>query len=117
MEQELMHKLAQLEELIHQERDHARCLRVSKLKTLQVQKGLLIKELLSLSSDSSPELQPIAGRIRQENLRNVQLLYTTLGYLREAMRDCTRQLMPAAYGNNGHQLQTTLPGLLLAGRI
>ncbi len=117
MGQELLQKLAQLEDLIQEERDHARCLQVSKLKALQEQKGQLIKELQTLSAGESPELKQIAGRIRQENLRNAQLLYTTLSYLREAMRNCTHQLTPAAYGNSGRQLQTAPSGLLLAGRI
>jgi len=117
MGQELLQKLTRLDELIQQERGHARSLQVTELKELQEQKGLLLKELQALSTDCPPELKQLAGRVREGNRRNAQLLFTTLTYLREAMRSCTRQLTPTAYGNCGHQLQTAPSGLLLTGRI
>ncbi len=117
MGQELLQKLTRLDELIQQERGHACGLQVSELKELQEQKGLLLKELQTLSTNCPPELKQLAGRIREENRRNAQLLYTTLGYLREAMHSCTRQLTPVAYGNRGHHLQTAPSGMLLTGRI
>lgn len=117
MGQELQQKLIQLEDMMQQERHYACTLQVTELKQLQEEKGLLIKELKDLGQACPAELKQLAGRLREENRRNAQLLYTCLNYLRQAVRHCTRQLTPMSYGNRGNSLQNTPSGLLLKGRI
>ncbi|MCF6266605.1 MAG: hypothetical protein L3J57_08680 [Desulfuromusa sp.] len=117
MEQELLQKLMSLDELIQRERCYARDLKAKELKDLQEEKGLLLQELQALSVECSPELKQLASRIRDENIRNAQLLHTTLGYLREAMHCCFRQLTPVAYGQHGNPLQASPSGLLLTGKV
>lgn len=117
MGQKLLQKLNSLDELIQQERRYARDLKAVELKALQEKKGLLLQELQELSSEYSPELKQLASRIRDENIRNAQLLHMTLGYLREAMQCCFRQLIPVAYGQRGNLLHVSPPGLLLTGKV
>lgn len=117
MGQELQDKLTRLEALIQRERRCACTLQVTELKQLQEEKGLLVKELRELDQACSGELQQFASRLREENRRNAKLLHTCLNYLRQAMRNCTRQLTPVTYGRRGNCLQSAPSGLLLTGRI
>jgi flagellar biosynthesis/type III secretory pathway chaperone len=117
MEQNLAQKLKQLEDLILQERRFACTMQIDGLKQLQEEKGLLVKEIRALDGQCSSEQKQIAGRLREENRRNAQLLFTCLNYLRQAMHNCTKQLTPTSYGRRGNSLQSTPSGLLLTGRM
>lgn len=117
MNQELHQKLNRLEELILQERDCARSLKVTELKELQQEKGLLIKELRSETSVCPVEFKALIKKIQQENIRNARLLHTCLGNLRQMMSYCTRKLTPIAYGKRGNSIQSAPSGVLLTGRI
>ncbi|SDZ79991.1 hypothetical protein SAMN05660420_00372 [Desulfuromusa kysingii] len=117
MEQDLTQNLMQLEKLIMQERCFACTMKIAGLQQIQQEKKQLIDEIRALDGQCSVEQKQVAGRLRDENRRNAQLLYTCLNYLRQAMHNCTRQLTPTSYGCFGNSLQSTPSGLLLTGRI
>lgn len=117
MNQELQQKLNRLEELILQERDCARTLKVDRLQKLQQEKGILVKELQTEKETCPAEIKPFIKKIQRENIRNARLLHTCLSNLRRMMQHCTRQLTPISYGNRGNSIQNAPSGLLLNGRI
>ena len=117
MGQELAQKLKKLGDLILQERRFVCTMQIDGLKQLQEEKGLLVKAIQALDGQCSVEQKQVAGRLREENRRNAQLLYTCLNYLRQAMHNCTKQLTPTKYGRRGNSLKFTPSGLLLTGRV
>jgi len=117
MDQDLQQKLNRLEELIIQERDYARTLKVVQIKELQQEKGDLIKELQSENVTYSAEIKILIKKIQRENIRNAKLLHTCLGNLRQMMSHCAQQLTPVSYGKHGACVQNSPSGLLLNGRI
>lgn len=117
MNQELQQKLNRLEELIHQERDYARTLKVDQLQSLQEEKCVLVKELQTEKETCPAEIKAFIKKIQRENIRNARLLHTCLGNLRRMMSHCTRQLTPISYGKLGNKIQSAPSGILLNGRI
>lgn len=117
MQNNLQQTLQRLEDLILEERDCARKLKVDRLKQMQEEKGVLIKELRDEETTIPQELHAQVGRIKRDNIRNARLLHTCLNNLRSMMDNCTKQIIPASYNNYGGNIQASPSGLLLRGRI
>jgi len=116
MKRDLQQRLTRLEELILEERDCARSLKVDRLKQLQDEKGVLVKELHDETESCPSELKSMLKRIQRENIRNARLMHSCLGNLRKMMQHCSKQLAPICYGRLGNCVQAATPGVLLIGR-
>ena len=117
MSADLQHKLNQLEQMIQRERESARDLKVDELQAIQDEKGVLLAELQAHAETCTDELKTVARRLQKENRRNAQLLWTTLGFLRQSMSNCSQQLMPVLYGKQGNRIQSAAIGVLHRGKI
>ncbi|MBN2644232.1 MAG: hypothetical protein JXR59_02015 [Desulfuromonadaceae bacterium] len=111
-------RMQELYQLILQERDCAKELRVEELEEVVQRKQELMQELSQESSESfTPEERALAESIRSENRRNAYLLWSALSWIRESMEFFGRKSRPESYTSYGSLRQGRGGGRLLSGRI
>lgn len=114
----LRQQLADLQQLILQEREFAKALDMENLaRTAEAKSGLLAvldSEALPLEDE---ETRRLAATVREENRRNAYLFYMTLQWVRDLMTFYGQRTVPATYGAFANQVRQQDGGRLLSGRI
>lgn len=114
----LRQQLADLQQLILQEREYAKALDMENLaRTAEAKSGLLAvldSEALPLEDEENRRL---AATVREENRRNAYLFYMTLQWVRDLMTFYGQRTVPATYGAFANQVRRQDGGRLLSGRI
>jgi hypothetical protein len=114
----LRQQLADLQQLILQEREYAKALDMENLaRTAEAKSGMLAvldSEALPLENE---ETRRLAATVREENRRNAYLFYMTLQWVRDLMTFYGQRTVPATYGAFANQVRRQDGGRLLSGRI
>lgn len=114
----LTRQLQQLHELILEEREHAKALRVTEmLAVAEVKEQLLQRIELAETDELDGAVRQLAVTVREENRRNAYLFWAALNWLRDLMGFFRQQAAPPAYGCGAVPVRSDNPGLLLSGRI
>jgi flagellar biosynthesis/type III secretory pathway chaperone len=108
--------LAQLREIIRDEREHAKVLDLGAMMADIKRKETLIRALDAVTT-LHPDDQELAREIRQENRRNAYLFRATLNWIQDTMEFFGRKTVPVTYSQRGLSQNTTINGRLLSGRI
>jgi flagellar biosynthesis/type III secretory pathway chaperone len=114
----LRQQLADLQQLILQEREYAKALDMENLARTAETKSRL---LAVLDSEALPledeETRRLAATVREENRRNAYLFYMTLQWVRDLMTFYGQRTAPGTYGARGNDVRHQHGGRLLSGRI
>jgi len=108
--------LAQLRQVIINEREHAKQLDIKGMQNDMAQKAAIINALGPIER-LHPEDEALAREIREENRRNAYLFRATLKWIRETMEFFGKKTVPTTYGQTGAAQNNTINGRLLSGRI
>ncbi|PID72053.1 MAG: flagellar protein FlgN [Desulfobulbus propionicus] len=108
--------LAQLRQVIINEREHAKQLNIKAMQNDMAQKTAIINALDAIEQ-LHPEDEQLAREIREENRRNAYLFRATLQWIRETMEFFGKKTVPTTYGHTGATKNSTINGRLLSGRI
>jgi hypothetical protein len=114
----LRQQLADLQQLILQEREYAKALDMENLARTAEAKSRL---LTLLDDEALPgedeQTRQLAATVREENRRNAYLFYMTLQWVRDLMTFYGQRTVPATYGAFANQVRRQHGGRLLSGRI
>lgn len=109
-------QLQALYEVILEEREYAKALKLELLQEATQRKQQLLLEL-DLAQTLGVEDRALADTIRFENRRNAYLLWSALNWIRESMEFFGRKSTPSAYSPAGTLVAKGQGGRLLSGRV
>jgi hypothetical protein len=114
----LTEQLHRLHDLILQEREHAKALRIEQmLATVQEKEQLLAGIDLQQGGLDDPKVQELAETVREENRRNAYLFWAALRWVRDLMGFFGQQTSNTLYGAGAAPRKVNHGGTLLSGRI
>lgn len=118
MTPDIAQQLHQLHDLILEEREHAKALRIEEmLATVRKKEQLLSRMDLQQENLTDPQLQELAKTVREENRRNAYLFWAALRWVRDLMGFFGQQTSNNLYGSGAVPRPVTHGGALLSGRI
>ncbi len=118
MTPDIAQQLHQLHDLILEEREHAKALRIEEmLATVRKKEQLLARIDLQEENLIDPQIQELAKTVREENRRNAYLFWAALRWVRDLMGFFGQQTSDTLYGAGAAARQVNYGGGLLSGRI